>query len=181
MASVRGVRRIGHGELLSAASALALLIVMFALKWFGVDGIPGRTRALVWAVNGWHGMALVRWVVAATIVAALGAPLLHATQRSHGSKTSTSMIVLGIASLTSLLLIYRVLIDLPSSNQVVDQKLGAFVGLLCALGVALGGYEAVREERTRPRHAGSRAGFAVWRAGSPGRARIDRGARCRTR
>jgi hypothetical protein len=40
-----------------------------------------------------------------------------------------------------------VLIDLPSSNQVVDQKFGAFIGVLCALGIALGGYEAVREDR----------------------------------
>jgi hypothetical protein len=141
------VRRIGHGELLSAASALALLVVMFAFKWFGVDGIPGRTRSLVWAENGWQGLTLVRWMMAATIVAAVGAPLLHATQRSHGTKTSTSLTVLGLASLTSLLLIYRVLIDLPSSNQVVDQKLGAFAGVLCALGIALGGYEAVRQER----------------------------------
>jgi hypothetical protein len=141
------VRRTGHGELLSAASALALLIVTFALKWFGVDGVPGRTRSLAWAENGWQGMALVRWAVAATIVTALGAPLLHATQRSHGAKTSTSLVVLGLASLTSLLLIYRVLVDLPSSNQVVDQKLGAFLGVLCALGITLGGYEAVRQER----------------------------------
>jgi hypothetical protein len=142
-----GVRRIGQGELLSAASALGLLVVMFAFKWFGVDGIPGRTPSLAWAVNGWQGLTLVRWVMVATIVAAVGAPILHATQRTHGTKTSTSMVVLALASLTSLLLIYRVLIDLPSSDQVVDQKLGAFAGILCALGIALGGYEAVRQER----------------------------------
>jgi hypothetical protein len=32
---------------------------------------------------------------------------------------------------------------------VVDQKLGSFVGIACALGIALGGYEAVREQRMR--------------------------------
>jgi hypothetical protein len=92
-------------------------------------------------------MTLVRWLMVLTVGVALGAPALHATQRAHGAKTSTSLAVLGLASLTSLALIYRVLIDLPSANQVVDQKLGAFVGLACALGMALGGYEAVREER----------------------------------
>ncbi len=141
------MRRIGHGELLSAASAVALLLVMFALEWFGLDGIPGRTRSLAWAENGWQGLTLVRWVMAVTIVFAVGTPLLHATQRSHGAKTSTSLIVMGLGTVTSLLLIYRVLIDLPSSDQVVDQKLGAYVGILCALGIALGGYEAVRQER----------------------------------
>jgi hypothetical protein len=141
------VRRIGHGELLSAASALSLLIVMFAFEWFGVDGIPGRTASLAWAENAWHVLTLVRWVMLLTIAMALGAPLLHATQRAHGVKTSTSGAVLVLGSLTSALLILRVLIDLPASGQVVDQKLGAFIGVLCALGVALGGYEAVREDR----------------------------------
>ncbi len=141
------MRRIAHGELLSAACAVALLIAMFALEWFGLDGVPGRTRSLAWAVNAWHGLALVRWVMLATIVVALGAPLLHATQRAHGAKTSTSRAVLALGSLTSAVLIYRVLIDLPSANQVVDQKLGAVIGVLCALGIALGGFEAVRADR----------------------------------
>jgi hypothetical protein len=141
------VRRIAHGELLSACSALALLIVMYGLEWFGVDGIPGRTPSLAWAVNAWHGLTLVRWVMLATIAVAVGAPLLHATQRAHGAKTSTGGVTLAGGVLTSALLIYRVLIDLPSANQVVDQKLGAFLGLLCAFGIALGGYEALREDR----------------------------------
>jgi hypothetical protein len=141
------VRRIAHGELLSACSAVALLVAMYALKWFGVDGIPGRTPSLAWAVNAWHGMTLVRWVMLATIAVAVGAPLLHATQRSHGAKTNTGGAVLALGALTSGMLIYRVLIDLPAANQVVDQKLGAFVGLLCALGIALGGYESAREDR----------------------------------
>jgi hypothetical protein len=141
------VRRIVHGEPLSACSAVALLVAMYGLEWFGVDGIPGRTPSLAWAVNAWHGLTLVRWVMLATIVVALGAPLLHATQRSHGAKTSTSGTILAAGLLTSGLLIYRVLIILPSANRVVDQKLGAFIGVLCALGIALGGYEAVREDR----------------------------------
>jgi hypothetical protein len=152
---------VGHGELLSAASALALLVAMFAFEWFGVDGIPGRTASLAWAENGWHGLTLVRWAVLLTIAVALGAPLLHATQRSHRAKTNTSGAILVLGSLASALLIYRVLIDLPISDQVVDQKLGAFIGLLCALGVALGGYEGVREDRTA---RGAPAGHRVRRA-----------------
>lgn len=135
--------------MLSALSAVALLIAMFTLEWFGVDGVPGRTRSLAWAENAWHGLSLVRWVMVLTIGVAISAPLLHLTQRAHGAKTSTSLAVLGLGSLTSVLLIYRVLIELPSPNQVVDQKLGAFIGVLCALALALGGYEAVRQERAR--------------------------------
>ena len=56
-----------------------------------------------------------------------------------------------------MLLIYRVLIVLPAGTRVIDQKLGAFLGLLCALGIAWGGYEAIREQRARVRAAGAAA------------------------
>ena len=61
------------------------------------------------------------------------------------------------------------LIDLPSANSVVDQKLGAYIGLLCALGIALGGCEQMLEERTRagprvrPGRGGARRVAARWR------------------
>jgi hypothetical protein len=51
------------------------------------------------------------------------------------------------------LLIYRVLIVLPAGTRVIDQKLGAFLGVLCALGIAWGGYESIREQRARVRAA----------------------------
>ena len=57
--------------------------------------------------------------------------------------------VAGLGSLTSLLLIYRVLIVLPSGAKVIDQKLGACLALICALGIALGGYESIAEHRAR--------------------------------
>lgn len=54
-----------------------------------------------------------------------------------------------LGALTSALLIYRVLIALPAATEVIDQKLGAILGLLCALGIALGGWESMREHRAR--------------------------------
>jgi hypothetical protein len=57
--------------------------------------------------------------------------------------------VLGL--LTALVLTYRVLIDLPSAPSVVDQKVGAYLGMLSAYGVALGGYHALRAARLRDR------------------------------
>jgi hypothetical protein len=143
----RETRRAGRGELVSAASALVLAVAMFAFAWFGVDGIPGRTR-LTSVENAWEAMTLVRWLMLAAIVVALGSPFLHATQRGHGSKTSTGLAVTVLGVLTAAFLVYRVLIDPPSPNEVVDQKLGAFLGLAAALGIALGGYDSIREEQT---------------------------------
>jgi hypothetical protein len=154
--------RVYRGELTSALCALALLALMFGATWYGVAGVPDPSSArpaVSYAENAWNGLPIVRWVMLATIVAALGSVVLHASQRSHGTRTNTSLLLVTLGSLTSALLIYRVLIALPESSMVLDQKLGAVLGLGCALGIAIGGYESVREQRTliraislRPRH-----------------------------
>ena len=146
--------RLRQGALISAGSAVVLLVVMFATKWYGVDEIPGRvaTRTQVThAASAWHALSIVRWLMLVTIVVAIGSVLLHGSQHSHGSKTNTGALVAVLGSITSVVLIDRVLIDLPSANSVVDQKFGAIVGLLAAIGIAIGGYESMLEERARAR------------------------------
>ena len=150
--------RIRVGALVSATSALALLVIMFATEWYGVAGVPDPSAvrpAVSTAENAWHGLTVTRWVLLATIVASVGAVVLHASQRQHGNKTDTSLVVAALGGLSAILLVYRVLIVLPAPTRVVDQKLGAFLGLLCALGIAWGGYEAIREQRARVRAAGA--------------------------
>jgi hypothetical protein len=152
--------RIRVGALVSATSALVLLVIMFATEWYGVAGVPDPSAvrpAVSTAENAWHGLTVTRWVLLATIVASIGAVVLHASQRAHGNKTDTSLIVAALGVLSAGLLIWRVLIVLPAGNRVIDQKLGAFLGLLCALGIAWGGYEAIREQRARVRASGAAA------------------------
>jgi hypothetical protein len=141
-----------HGELISASSALCLLLVMFLFEWYGVAGVPDPSAArpaISSAENAWNGLPVVRWVMLLTIVVALGSVVLHASQRTHGSRTDTSGLVTVLGSLTAVLLCYRVLISLPAGNRVIDQKLGAVLGLICALGIALGGYESTRERQAK--------------------------------
>ncbi len=146
--------RLRQGALITAASALSLLVVMFAMEWYGVDELPGRGSAhkpLSHAENAWHGLTTVRWLMLVTIVVALGSVLLHGSQRTHGAKTNTGALVAVLGGLTAVVLIDRVLIDLPSANAVIDQKLGAYIGVLSAVGIAFGGYESMLEERARAR------------------------------
>lgn len=154
-----GRRRVYRGELTSAIAALALLGLMFLTKWYGVAGVPDPSAArpaVSTAENAWGGLTIVRWVMLATIVAALGSVVVHATQRTHGTRTDTSLLVLGLGAVTSGLLIYRVLINLPQASQVIDQKLGAVLGLACALGIAVGGVESVHEQRSLQRAVAAR-------------------------
>lgn len=146
--------RVLVGELTSAVSGLLLLIVLFVTQWYGVAGVPDPSAArpaISTAESGWEALSLARWVVVATALVALGSVLLHASQRRHGTKTDTSRLITGLGLLSSLLLVYRVLIVLPTGGRVIDQKFGALVGLACACGVALGGYQSIAEHRLRAR------------------------------
>ena len=146
--------KLRHGDLISVVSALVLAALMFALEWFGLAVTPSlsaRRAAVSSAENAWHGLTVLRWLMLLTIAAAVGSVVLHAVQRSRGVKTDTSRVITALGTLTAVALAYRILIDLPTPREVVDQKLGAYLGLLAAVGIALGGYESIREQRARNR------------------------------
>lgn len=139
--------RVQLGELISAGSALLLLVLMFTTEWYGVAGVPDPSYArpaISGAEDGWDGLTIIRWVVLATIVVAIGSVV----QRGRGTETGTGRLVATLGTVSSLLLAYRVLIVLPGGGAVIDQKLGAVLGLVCALGIAWGGYESILELRT---------------------------------
>jgi hypothetical protein len=119
---------------------------MFAFAWYGVDGIPGRSEIST-TENAWHGLTVLRWLMLLTVFVAIGSLFLHASQRTHGAETDTSMAITVLGTLTAVLLAYRVLIDLPGPAAVVDQKLGAYLGLLSAVAIAIGGYDALLAAR----------------------------------
>src|SRR5579884_1269268 len=133
------------GEVATAGWGVALLIVMSALKWYGVDGVPGRSP--ITAANAWQELGALSWLMAATAALALASLGLHVSQRGHGVKTDTSLPLALAASVSAALLVYRVLIGLPSPAAVVDQKLGALIGLGCALALAVSAWRYVRAMR----------------------------------
>jgi hypothetical protein len=141
-----------RGETIGALSALALLVLMFAFAWYGVDGIPGRpgsSGALSGTENAWDGLTALRWLMLLTALLALAAPAIHLRRPSRQAVAGFRLAVLATSTLTAALTAFRVLIALPSGDRVVDQKLGAVLGVIAALGIAYGGYDAVREQRAR--------------------------------
>jgi hypothetical protein len=123
---------------------------MFAFKWFGVVGRPrAGDSGKQSAASAWTELSVVRWLLLLTALVALGSVVIHISQRSHGSQTNTTLPVTLLGGLSSLLLFYRLLVDLPSPHTVVDVKIGGFLGLLAAIGIAVGGLESLRELRQR--------------------------------
>ena len=145
--------------MLSSGGGLALLFLLLTAKWYGVVGLPHSAdrSGIQTAAGAWSELAVLRWLILATALVAVGASILHFTQRSHGTQSDLSPAIATLGTLTSLGLIYRVLIDPPSPRSVVDVKLGAYVALLSAVAIALGGIESMREVRDRRRATAGRS------------------------
>jgi hypothetical protein len=131
--------RLRRGELLAGASAVLLTIFMVGGKWYG--GPAGKASQ-----TGWRALTDLRWVLLVTIVAAVGLVIVQATRRAPAVPVTMSLIVMLLGLVSVVALIYRVLISPPP-----HQEAGAYLGLLSALGIMLGGYLSLREEGVAPR------------------------------
>jgi membrane associated rhomboid family serine protease len=150
-------RRAPLGQLTSAASALGLLFCMFALKWFGTVGRPdgARTSGHESASGPWSELTVLSILLVVTAVVALGAVALHISQRG-GSRTDAAPLVAALGAVSAVLLSYRLLIEPPSPDSVVDVKVGAMLALLATLGIATGGLESIQARRSRSRPSARR-------------------------
>jgi hypothetical protein len=143
-------QRLTRGELISAGGALLLVVMLFAAAWYGVDGLPSRPGAGgAVSETGWQGLTGARWLVLVTALLAFAAVAAHAGRVARQTIAALRLVLLVLACATAVVLIVRVLIDLPASDRVVDQKLGALVGMSAALVMAYGAWDAVREQRAR--------------------------------
>jgi hypothetical protein len=138
-----------QAELIAAAGAVLLVVSLLFLKWFGVGGEVGRfaPRAVATGSEGaWHTLTVLRWLVLLTSVVAVLPLVVRSAQRWLGLPRRTPTAVAALGGITLLLVGYRVLIDLPDPNRVVDQKAGAILGLLSALLIVIGGVESMRTQ-----------------------------------
>lgn len=136
-----------QAELIAAGGAALLLVSLLFLKWFGVGGVVGRFAPRVAATGSegaWHALTMLRWLILLTVVVALLPLMVRLAQRWLGVPRRIHGAVAALGGATALLLIYRVLIDLPDPSRVVDQKVGAILGVVSAFVVAVGGVESLR-------------------------------------
>jgi len=140
--------RLRRGELIAGASGLALILFMFALTWYAVNGTLAPTLSLGLhqrtSFTGWQGLTHLRWLLLVTALLALALAYFQATLRAPAVPVTLAAIVLVLGGLSALTLIYRVLINPPSGG--LDQRAGAYLGLVAAIGIAYGGFASLREE-----------------------------------
>jgi hypothetical protein len=148
--------RLRWPEIVAGVAAVVLLLSMFLLPWYGYKGdlAPLAARLGVsTSADAWHSLSATRWLILLTIVAALALVYLQGTRSSPALPATFSLFVWLLGGLTSLVLIYRVLINVPGPNDVVSRDIGGYIGLVASLVIAFAGYRSLRYEGIAPQDA----------------------------
>jgi fucose 4-O-acetylase-like acetyltransferase len=140
--------KLRRGELIAGSSGAALLVFMFAVNWYAVSGSLRQTLAVglhqTTSYTGWTGLTHVRWLLLITALVALALAYYQAVSRAPAIPVTLAVIVTVLGGLSTLVLIYRVLISTPAS--ILDQRAGAYLGLAAAAAIAYGGFASMRAE-----------------------------------
>jgi hypothetical protein len=145
--------RLRSGELLAGGAAVVLLVCLFALPWYGLNSSVASVAqrlGVSTSRNGWESLTTLRWLIVITSLAALALVYLQGTRRAPALPVTFSLIVTVLSAIMALALIYRVLINVPGSNDVVDRQAGAFIALVAGILVAYGGFRSLRQEGVAP-------------------------------
>jgi hypothetical protein len=144
--------KLSTGEKISGVSAILLFVFMF-FDWFGakVSGIPGFSGDIEAGGSAWDALDVIPLFLMLAIVVAIGVAIVRLTDADLEPPISMNAIVAALGGLAVLLILYRI-IDPPNSDAVagvgidITLKLGIFLSLIAAGGIAYGGYSAMREE-----------------------------------
>jgi RsiW-degrading membrane proteinase PrsW (M82 family) len=141
------LNRLHHGEVIAAFGGVALLIVMF-LDWYGAGGsatFQGQDIQISLGFNAWQAFSVTDLILALTGVAAIGLAVITASHRSPALPVAASVITASLGAIATLLVFYRIL-NQPGPNEFFEVKVGAFLGFLSVLAIAVGGYMSMRDE-----------------------------------
>ncbi len=145
--------RLTQGEKIAGVSAIALILIMFIFDWFGLKAdVSGFTAE--GSRNAWGSYGFIDIVLFITVAAAIGLALLSASQTEVGLPVAASAVVAGLGILSVVLIIISIIsppdfgVDLSGTGIDHTRKIGVWLGLLAAIGVAYGGWRAMQEEGT---------------------------------
>jgi hypothetical protein len=140
------VNKLSRGEQIIGVSAIVLFIFSF-FSWYSVDfgggvdipGVDTTASANGWDVTlGWLAVIIGLVMLAQILASKFG----NVNMPDLGSVT-WGQVHLGLGAIALLFLIIK-LIDVPDG---VDRKIGLFVSLVAAAGLAVGGYLKFQEEK----------------------------------
>ena len=158
------LKRVNLGQQIAALGSVLLFIFLF-IGWYKVGGAIGAFAdqfGVNVSLKGWDAHTLLRWLMLLTIVAALALAFMNATKRELPKlPLSPSVILAVLAAVTTLLLAFRMFINQPGPDKLIDLKFGAWLGLLSLIAITVGAWLSMRAEGTSVRAAGEQMRKAV--------------------
>jgi hypothetical protein len=162
-------RKANRAELVAGACGVALIVFMLALHWYGVRStnlVPGPDApggvAEGYPRDAFESFTFVDVCLLITALAAIALPLVKAASLPIASRIPLDLIVAALGVVAVILIAIR-LIDPPDlvfnlpkgphprvsdfHGDEVIMKIGPWLGLVAAVGIAVGGWNG-REERT---------------------------------
>jgi len=145
--------KLSTGERIAAVSGILLFIFMTFFDWYGVEvsGVGGFSGAVPGGGNAWDALDVIPIFLMLAIVVAIGVAIVRLTDADLEPPVSMNAIVAVLGALAVLLILYRI-VDTPGGGDFggvsvdLTLKLGIFLSLLSAAGIAYGGWSAMREE-----------------------------------
>jgi hypothetical protein len=151
------VSRLRAGEWTAVAGAAALLVTLF-LPWLRLElPAPADSTGAANLVrvfgdldsSGWDSLG---WFVLVLALAAIGCAawlaIANATGRPVAQAVAASVLTATAGTLAFVVVALRALVFQPGPNEIVVLRYGAWLGLLAALVLAVGGWWALKDERT---------------------------------
>jgi hypothetical protein len=150
--------KISIGEIIAAASGLALFIFMF-LPWYGLEAstsVPGGSDFSVSGgnANAWEAFSFVDILLFLVVIVTVGIVVAKAADSLPALPQPSGLILAAAGALALLLVLFRLIFtpgeDVSGFGVEVDltRKIGIFFGLLASAGIAYGGWRAMNEPAT---------------------------------
>jgi hypothetical protein len=146
--------KLSPGEKIAGGSAILLFIFMFFFDWFGVkvSGVNGFSGAISGeGGSAWDALEFIRFVLLLTVIVTLVLVGLRLSDSAYEPAVPLSTVVTALGVISVLLILFRI-VDPPTFAEVggisfdATLKIGIFLGLIAAGGVAYGGYSTMKEE-----------------------------------
>ena len=156
--------RLRAGEWTATVGGAGLLATLF-LPWFDVQlpqetvqqqqfGGGGVLNVLkTYAVDSWgSGWDALGWLVIVIVLVAVACAawlaLANATARPVAQLVAASVLTATAGTLAFVVVALRALVFQPGPNDIVVLRYGAWLGVLASLVLAVGGWWAIKDERT---------------------------------
>ena len=146
--------KVSFGEMVAGVSGALLILFMLILDWWGYDVGEGALSASAGA-SAFQWLSLLDIILLLIGLIAVGLTVARASGNMPELPQPPGLIIAAAGALAVLIILFRIVIpgDGPAGDLVglagadisSTRKIGAFLGLIAAGGIAFGGWTAMNE------------------------------------